>query len=124
MQDFAHLFSDSVAAWLRGRGDARFVRYERHYRAERSAAKDATSFDLEKSNEVYAARCRHSSGRLALVLQSKTFRHLMVFLTMVWAGSLLVPIIGASQPVLVAIMLAALFIAIRVKRWRERSRRR
>ncbi|MFP3645850.1 hypothetical protein [Paraburkholderia sp. SIMBA_054] len=124
MQDFAHLFSDSVAAWLRGRGDARFLRYERHYRAERSAAKDATSFDLEKSNEVYAARCRHAGGRLALVVQSKAFRHLVVFLTMVWAGSLLIPIIGASQPVPVAIMLVASFGALRIKRWRERPRRR
>ena len=37
MQDFAYLFGDSAAAWLRGRGDARFPHYERHYRVERQA---------------------------------------------------------------------------------------
>ena len=84
MQDFAHLFSDSAAAWLQGRGDARFRRYERYYRADRFAAQDAGSFDLQRSNEQYASRCRRKGGSLVAVLESNAFKHLVTFLAILW----------------------------------------
>jgi hypothetical protein len=121
MQDFAHLFSDSVAAWLRGRGDFRFQRYERHYRADRSAAHDAGSFDLERTNEQYALRCRRKGGSLVPILDSKAFRHRVAVLTVLWGGSLLLPSIGKSQPVAAGVMLCGIFIAIRIKRRRGHS---
>jgi hypothetical protein len=124
MQDFAYLFSDSVAAWLRGRGDARFQRYERHYRAGRSAAQGTDGFDLERSNEQYASICRRSGNRLVQILDSKAFRSLTLFLTILWGGSLLLPTVGKSQPVAASVVLCALFVAMRVKAWRGRSRRR
>jgi hypothetical protein len=124
MQDFAHLFSDSVAAWLRGRGDFRFQRYERHYRADRLAAHDAGSFDLERSNEQYAVRCHRKAGYLVTALDSKPFKHLVIFLAMLWGGSLLLPTIGKAQPVAVGIVLLGIFIAIRIKRRQGNSRQR
>lgn len=116
MQDFSHLFSDSVAAWLRGRGDFRFQRYERHYRADRSAAPDVESFDLERTNEQYAQRCRHENSRLVAILDSQRFKHLALFLMILWGGSLLLPTIGKSQPVAAAIVLIGIFIALRMNR--------
>jgi hypothetical protein len=124
MQDFAHLFSDSVAAWLRGRGDFRFQRYERHYRAGRSAALGPDGFDLERSNEQYASICRRSGNRLVQILDSKAFRRLMLFLTILWGGSLLLPTVGKSQPVAAGVVLCTLFVAMRVKARRGRSPRR
>lgn len=84
MQDFAYLFSDSVAAWLNGRGDARFQRYERHYRIERAAANDASAFNLERSNEQYATRCRRTKFSPVSILDSKPGKSLIVFLIILW----------------------------------------
>ena len=124
MQDFAYLFSDSVSAWLRGRGDARFQRYERYYRAGRSATQETDGFDLERSNEQYVSICRRSSSRLVQIFDSKAFRTLMLFLTILWGGSVLLPTAGKSQPVAAGAVLCALFVAMRVKAWRGRVRRR
>jgi hypothetical protein len=124
MQDFAHLFSDSVAAWLRGRGDFRFQRYERYYRADRSAAHDAGSFELERTNEQYVVKCRRKGGRLFAVLDSKAFKHLVPFLAILWGGSLLLPTVGQLQPVAAGVVLVVTFIAIRIKRRRGHSHRR
>src|SRR5690348_12980344 len=112
MQDFAYLFGDSVAAWLRGRGDARFQQYERHYRAERQATPE--TFDLEKSNEQYAKRCARSGGGILRVLDSKAFKHLVFFLALAWGGSLMLSTVGKQQPAVAGTLLAALFIAIRI----------
>ncbi|MFL9912004.1 hypothetical protein [Paraburkholderia sp. RL17-337-BIB-A] len=125
MQDFAYLFSDSVAAWLKGHGDARFLQYERYYRAGRASAHGAADgFDLERSNEQYASLCRRPSNRLVQILDSKFFRRLMLFLTILWGGALLLPTVGKSQPVAAGVVLCALFVAMRVKAWRGRARRR
>ncbi|MGF6649576.1 hypothetical protein OKW34_000138 [Paraburkholderia youngii] len=121
MQDFAYLFGDSVAAWLRGRGDARFPHYERHYRAERQAKPE--TFDLELANEQYAKRCMRSGGRILRVLDSKAFKHLVFFVALVWGGSLLLSTIGKQQPAIAGTLLAALFIAIRINRRKNRSGR-
>jgi hypothetical protein len=122
MQDFAYLFGDSVAAWLRGRGDARFQQYERHYRAERQATPE--TFDLEKSNEQYAKQCARSGGRILRVLDSKAFKHLVFFLALAWGGSLMLSTVGKQQPAVASTLLAALFVAIRINRRRNRSGRR
>ena len=122
MQDFAYLFGDSAAAWLRGRGDARFPHYERHYRAERQAMPE--TFDLETANERYAKRCERRSGaRLLRLLDSKAFKHLVFFLIMAWGGSLLLTTVGKQQPAIAGTVLAALFIAIRINRRKNRSAR-
>ncbi|RZF23785.1 hypothetical protein EVC45_42310 [Paraburkholderia sp. UYCP14C] len=122
MQDFAYLFGDSVAAWLRGRGDARFQQYERHYRAERQATPE--TFDLEKSNEQYAKRCMRSGDRILRLLDSKAFKPLVFFVALVWGGSLLLSTIGKQQPAIAGTLLAALFSAIRINRRKNRSGRR
>lgn len=36
MEDFAYLAKESNAAWLAGRGDGRFERYEKFYQCERA----------------------------------------------------------------------------------------
>jgi hypothetical protein len=51
MEDFDYLAADSNAAWLDGRGDGRFERYERFYHQER--AQQAEKFDLEMTNDGY-----------------------------------------------------------------------
>jgi hypothetical protein len=124
MQDFAYLFSDSAAAWLRGRGDARFRHYERYYRADRLAAQGAGSFDLQRSNEQYALRCRRKGGFLGAVLDSRAFNYLMSFLAILWGGSLLLLTVGKSQPVAAGVVLSGLFIVMRMKRWQGRFRGR
>lgn len=124
MQDFAYLFSDSVAAWLRGHGDARFQQYERFYRSGRASAHGADGFDLERSNELYASLCRRSGNRLVQILDSKRFRSLVLFLVILWGGSLLLPTVGKSQPAALGVVLCALFVAMRVRARSGRSKRR
>ncbi|MDT8842542.1 hypothetical protein ParKJ_34470 [Paraburkholderia fungorum] len=124
MQDFAYLFSDSAAAWLRGRGDARFHQYERFYRAGRASAQGADGFDLERSNEQYASFCRRSGNRLVQILDSKRFRSLMLFLVILWGGSLLLPTVGKSQPAAFGVVLCAVFVGMRVRARRGRSKSR
>lgn len=124
MQDFAHLFGDSVAAWLRGRGDARFQQYERYHRADRSTKTGGVDFDLEASNERYARSCRRPNSRLVDALESKAFKSLIVFFVIAWGGSLLLPTVGKSQPVATAVVLCALFALLRVKAWRAKFRRK
>ncbi|TCK32490.1 hypothetical protein B0G84_8295 [Paraburkholderia sp. BL8N3] len=124
MQDFAYLFRDSVAAWLQGRGDARFQRYERHYRADLVMAPSHQPFDLETSNRRYAERCRHSPSGLVAVLDSKAFKQLSMFMVLLWGGSLLLPTVGKSQPIAAGALLCALFVGLRVRNWRGRGKRR
>src|SRR6266702_3741085 len=124
MQDFAYLFSDSAAAWLRGRGDARIQQYERFYRAGRASAHGADGFDLEGSNEQYASFCRRSGNRLVQILDSKRFRSLMLFLVILWGGSLLLPTVGKSQPAAFGVVLCAVFVTMRGRATRGRLMRR
>src|ERR1700761_2194534 len=112
MQDFAYLFNDSVASWLAGRGDGRFSRYERFYRVARAAAADA--FDLEASNEQYTQLCQRSSRFVVSVLNTNAFRQLMLFLVLLYGGSLIVPVLARVQPIATGAILAAIFVALRV----------
>jgi hypothetical protein len=124
MQDFAYLFSDSAAAWLEGRGDARFQRYERHYRAARATAQSQEAFDLEQSNNRFAQRFGSGRLRFAAVSKSKAFGALATFLILLWGGTALLSSVGATQPVAVAAVLGVVFIALRVKHFRARANHR
>ncbi|MGF6440393.1 hypothetical protein [Paraburkholderia youngii] len=65
-----------------------------------------------------------SGGRILRVLDSKAFKHLVFFVALVWGGSLLLSTIGKQQPAIAGTLLAALFIAIRINRRKNRSGRR
>jgi hypothetical protein len=119
MQDFAYLFSDSAASWLVGRGDARFTRYERYYRSELAAAPNA--FDLETSNERYAAINKRGSHFLVAVLNSSAFKNLILFLVLLYGGALVVPVMARIQPTATGLFLAAGFVAMRVMHRRQRK---
>ncbi|KAK45368.1 hypothetical protein BG58_18080 [Caballeronia jiangsuensis] len=124
MQDFAYLFPDSVAAWLEGRGDARFQRYERHYRADRATAQSQEAFDLEQSNVRFAQRFGSGRRQFAAVSKSKAFGALATFLILLWGGTALLSSVGATQPVAVAAVLGVVFVALRVKNFRARGQKR
>ncbi|MDR5776332.1 MULTISPECIES: hypothetical protein [unclassified Caballeronia] len=121
MQDFAYLFPDSVAAWLEGRGDARFQRYERHYRADRATVQSQDAFDLEQSNVRFAQRFGSGKRQFAAVSKSKAFGALATFLILLWGGSALLSSVGATQPVAVAAVLGVVFIGLRMKHLRARG---
>jgi hypothetical protein len=119
MQDFAYLFNDSTASWLAGRGDARFSRYERFYRTARAAAADA--FDLEVSNERYTHLCQRGSHFVVSVLNTSAFRQLMLFLVLLYGGSLIVPVLARVQPIATGAILASIFVALRVMHRQQRK---
>ena len=124
MQDFAYLFPDSVAAWLEGRGDARFQRYERHYRADRATVQSQDAFDLEQSNFRFAQSFGSGRRQFAAVSKSKAFGALATFLILLWGGTALLSSVGTKQPVAVAAVLGVVFIALRVKHFRARGQQR
>jgi hypothetical protein len=124
MQDFAYLFSDSAAAWLEGRGDARFQRYEKHYRADRATARSDEVFDLERSNVRFAQRFDSGTSPLAVVSKSKAFGALATLLILLWGGTLLLSSVGATQPVVAGAVLGVVFVAMRVMHLRTRRRQR
>jgi hypothetical protein len=124
MQDIAYLFPDSAAAWLEGRGDARFQRYERHYRADRATVQSQEAFDLEQSNIRFAQRFGSSRRQFAAASKSKAFGALATFLILLWGGTLLLSSVGATQPVAVAAVLGVVFVALRVKHFRARAKHR
>jgi len=119
MEDFAYLFTDSAASWLAGRGDARFDRYDRFYRSARAAA--AGAFDLEAANEQYADLCRRGSHFIVAILNTDAFKNLMLFLALLYGGSLVVPVMAQVQPKATGLFLAAGFIALRVMHRRRRK---
>ncbi len=75
MEDFDYLAPDSAAAWLEGRGDGRFERYERFYQLERS---NADNFDLELTNEGYAAWAGRRPPRLTAMVSPPWFGRVVV----------------------------------------------
>jgi hypothetical protein len=116
MQDFAYLFPDSVAAWLRGQGDGRFQRYDRYYRSDRARALCPDVFDLEKSNELFSVRSRSAQGRVAAAWNSKSFRVLAMFLILLCGGSLMLPRIGPSQPLASGAVICIAFVGLRARK--------
>ncbi|WP_250518920.1 hypothetical protein [Caballeronia sp. ATUFL_M1_KS5A] len=124
MQDFAYLFRDSVAAWLQGRSDSRFQRYERHYRSDRATAQSREVFDLEQSNIRFAQSFSSGRRQFAAVSQSKAFVALASFLILLWSGTALLSSVGTKQPVAVAAVFGVVFVALRVKNFRARGQTR
>ena|SRR5689334_19711980 len=124
MQDFAYLFPDSVAAWLEGRGDARFQRYEKHYRADRAMAQSQEAFDLEQSNIRFARSFGSGRRQFAAVSKRQAFGALATFLILLRGGTALLSSVGATQPVGVAAVLGVVFVALRVKNFRARGQQR
>jgi hypothetical protein len=122
MQDFAYLFSDSAAAWLRGQGDGRFQRYDRYYRNDRASAVRADAFDLEKSNELFSVRSRTAQGRVFAAWNSKPFGALATFLTLLWGGSLMLQRIGPSQPLASGVIICVAYAGLRAKKPKPRFR--
>jgi hypothetical protein len=122
MEDFAYLFSDSTASWLEGRGDTRFHRYESFHRQARANADNARAFDLERVNEQYALTCSRARGRLVAILDSASFKRLVLCLVLLWGGSNLLPTVGHSQPIATGIVLVGLLVGSRVKGRRGRAR--
>jgi predicted outer membrane lipoprotein len=121
MVDFAYLFSDSAASWLQGHGDGRFARYEQFYRRAKAAA--AETFDLEISNEEYPLYLQSRAPWLIGVLNSAAFRYLVIVLIFTYAGALFVPRIAQLAPIPTGVILACAFVAIRVKRRRQKRAR-
>jgi len=124
MQDFAYLFRDSAAAWLQGRGDSRFQRYERHYRSDRETASSPDAFDLERSNVRFAQRFGSGRRQFVAVSKSKAFGALATFAILLWGGTALLSSVGATQPVAVAAVLGVVFVGLRVKHFRARKQQR
>jgi hypothetical protein len=119
MTDFAYLFHDSAASWLEGRGDGRFVRYERFYRQAKIAAAD--KFDLEVSNEEYSGLCQNKLHWVLGVLDSNAFKHFAMAMALIYGGSLLVPAIARLAPVATGFVLIGGFVALRVMRRRQKK---
>jgi hypothetical protein len=121
MEDFAYLARDSVAAWLQGRGDGRFERYECFYRRER----DTTGFDLEKSNEEYGAWMSGQSPRrrlLALINGEWFARATIAFLAFYFATRA-IPVLASRVPAATGCLIVIAFIGLRIfHRKRRKSR--
>ena len=121
MEDFDYLATDSNAAWLDGRGDGRFERYERFYQEER--AQQAEKFDLEQTNEGYGEWVSRQPGRILSVMRGRWFGQVLIAFFSVYMGSRLVPTLAGRLPVATGAMLALAFVGLRVFHWRRRKRK-
>jgi hypothetical protein len=118
MEDFDYLAPDSNAAWLDGRGDGRFERYERFYQTER--AQQADGFDLERSNEDYAKWASRQPSRLLSLLSAQWFGRVAAAFFSVYMASRTVPALAGAAPVATGAMLIVAFVGIRVFHWRRK----
>ncbi|MGF6812741.1 hypothetical protein OKW30_007958 [Paraburkholderia sp. Clong3] len=119
MEDFDYLVPESNAAWLDGRGDGRFERYERFYQSERAV--DAAGFDLERTNEGYKEwASRQPSGLLSLV-SAPWFGRVAVVFFCLYMGCPLVPGLAMAMPEATGAMLVAVFIGLRIFHRRRRK---
>ncbi len=120
MDDFDYLVSESNAAWLDGRGDGRFEKYESFYRGAR--AQQAGEFDLEKANEQYAEAGGKSPSRLFSMASSPLFGQLAIALLAVFIAARAVPVLAHKVPYVTGGLLVAAFVALRVFHRRRRKR--
>ncbi|MFL9995238.1 hypothetical protein PQR34_32425 [Paraburkholderia sediminicola] len=121
MEDFDYLVRESNAAWLDGRGDGRFERYESFYHAARS--QQAGEFDLEKANQQYAETAGKSPSRLFSMANSPLFGQLAIAMLAVFIASRAVPVLAQKVPYITGGLLAAAFVALRVFHRRRRKRK-
>ncbi|KVF68203.1 hypothetical protein [Burkholderia vietnamiensis] len=119
MEDFAYLCADSNAAWLAGRGDGRYERYERFYHAQR--ATHADGFDLEQINEQYGEWAGRRSAAALAAFNAPWVGKVAVACCCAYLGSHIVPVISARAPQATNIMLAAAFIGMRIFHRRRKA---
>ncbi|TCK33432.1 hypothetical protein B0G84_7652 [Paraburkholderia sp. BL8N3] len=121
MEDFDYLARESNAAWLDGRGDGRFERYERFYQSERAA--NATGFDLEKANEGYVEWTSTQPSHLLSLLSAPWVGRVAVALFALYMGTRVVPQLAKAGPVVTGIGLIIAFVGLRVFHRRRRKAR-
>ena len=121
MDDFAYLARESNAAWLDGRGDGRFDRYEKFYQNERAV--NAAGFDLEKANEGYVDYVSNQPTRLLSLLSAPWVGRVTIALFALYMGTRVVPQLAKIGPAVTGIGLILAFIGLRVFHRRNRKRR-
>jgi hypothetical protein len=121
MEDFAYLAKESNAAWLDGRGDGRFERYERFYQSERAG--NAPSFDLEKANEGYVEFTSSQSSPLLSFLSAPWVGRVAIALFALYMGTRIVPQLAKVGPAVTGIGLVVAFVGLRVFNRRRRKSR-
>ncbi|CAM2158529.1 conserved protein of unknown function (plasmid) [Pararobbsia alpina] len=111
MDDFAYIFRDSVAAYLRGDGDHRFRVYDRYYRSRRLELKER--FELETANEEYSGRFIVHRRSVRSFFRSRIVKRLggaAIFVTIGWP---LVCFAGGAHPYITSAVLLGGFITMR-----------
>lgn len=121
MEDFDYLAGESNAAWLDGRGDGRFERYERFYQSERAA--NVAGFDLEKANEGYVEWASNQPSNLLSLLSAPWVGRSAIALFAVYMGSRLVPQLAKAVPAVTGVGLIVVFIGLRIFHRRRRKGR-
>lgn len=120
MEDFAYLCRDSNAAWLAGRSDGRYARYEAFYQSQREALNDNVS--LEEINDGYGAWIGRQPSRLLSVISGPTVGKLLIALLAIYIAGKSVPALAVVVPGTTAGLLVAAFISLRVMHRRNRRR--
>jgi hypothetical protein len=120
MEDFAYLTRESNAAWLDGRGDGRFERYERFYQSE--LAGSPLGFDLEKSNEGYVEYTDSLPAPMLSFLNAPWVGRLAISLFALYMGTRIVPQLAKVGPSVTGIALVAAFVGLRIFHRRRRKR--
>ncbi|MFC0403143.1 hypothetical protein [Paraburkholderia rhizosphaerae] len=116
MEDFDYLASDSAAAWLEGRGDGRFERYEQFYRLERASRKD---FDLERTNLSFAEQ---QPRRLSATISAPWFGRVVVAFFSFYMAAKTVPMLAGHAPFATGGLLVVAFIGLRIFHRKRRIR--
>jgi hypothetical protein len=119
MDDFDYLAADSATAWIEGRGDGRFERYEQFYQLERSSRDD---FDLEHINDSYAAGSGQHSPRFTHIVSAPWFGRVIVAFFSFYMAAKAVPMLASRLPFATGGILIVAFIGLRVFHRRRRSR--
>ncbi|MBN3785698.1 hypothetical protein [Burkholderia sp. Ac-20353] len=112
MEDFAYLCAESNAAWLSGRGDGRFERYERFYQDER--ARLADGFDLEQINEAYEASATNRRPQPLALLSAPWVGKVATALFCLYMAGRLVPEMTAQAPGATGVALVTAFVGLRI----------
>ncbi|MCA8205240.1 hypothetical protein LGM71_29810 [Burkholderia sp. AU33545] len=121
MDDYAYLVAESNAAWLSGRGDGRFERYEQFYRTQCGAGADG--FDLERTNEEYGEWVHRQPPRLLALLAKPAIGKVFVAIFCVYMAAQFVPMVAGQAPRASGVLLGATFVGLRIFHWRHRKRR-
>ena len=111
MDDFAYIFRDSVAAYLRGDGDHRFRVYDRYYRSRRLELNER--FELETANEEYSGRFIAHRRSAHSFFRSRIVKRLGVAALFFTIGWPLVCFVGGTHPWVTSAVLLAGFAAMR-----------